>query len=226
MPAVIARDVFFDYKTPGEQVHALRGVDLVLEPGRVTCIMGASGSGKSTLLKVLAGLEIPKQGEVTVLGEELTSMTERERTRFRLNHVGMVFQDHMLIDQLTAAENVEILLQARGVQACRSVALEALDAVGLDGLGARRPSELSGGQRQRVGVARALAGGRQILLCDEPTGSLDRSNATNLFSLIQQAARSINAAVLIATHDEVAIQHCDMILCMSDGLLTQRDEDS
>lgn len=224
MPSITAEGVEYSYFTPSEEVHALRGVDLHVEPGGITCLFGASGSGKSTLLTLLAGLDVPRVGTVEVLGRSLETMTEKARAEFRLHHIGLVFQEHNLVPQLSARENVEILLSARGVADATRVALEALDAVGLAKEAARRPAELSGGQRQRVGIARALAGKRSIVLCDEPTGALDSTNARHLFAILAERAKSDHVAVLIATHDERALEYASSEVVMVDGAIARRRE--
>ena len=210
------------YETPGETVRALQGVSLSLEAGELACLFGASGSGKSTLLSLVAGLDVPSAGTVDVLGERVSKMGEVERTAFRLEHVGMVFQDHNLISQLTAVENVELLLRCRGVTAPRAKALEALESVGLAGEAHRRPPEMSGGQRQRVGIARAIAGDRPLVLCDEPTGSLDSVNGDLLFQTLRSRAVEAGVAVLVATHDPQALNYAHSELVMVDGVIVTR----
>lgn len=213
--------VEYSYSTPGEHVHALRGVDLTLVAGQVVALLGSSGSGKSTLLNLLAGLDVASCGEVTVLGTALSRLSERERTEFRLHTIGLVFQEHNLIPQLTAAENVEILLRAQGLVAPRARTIEALDAVGLADQAHRRPPEMSGGQRQRVGVARAIAGRRPLVLCDEPTGSLDSQNSAALFGILRTMAQERGITVLVATHDRDALMFAHSAVTMSDGVIRQ-----
>lgn len=214
--------VEYAYATPGETVRALRGVNLTLEEGSVTVLHGASGSGKSTLLNLLAGLDVASAGKVRVLGQDLAKLSEPERSKFRLNNIGLVFQEHNLVPQLTAAENVEILMRARGITQPARRAMEALETLGLTRQARRRPSEMSGGQRQRVGIARAIAGDRPLVLCDEPTGALDSRNSAALFALLQQMAADRRIAVLIATHDMGALEYATQELEIEDGLITKR----
>lgn len=192
-----------DFVSPGEVVHALRGVNLVVEQGEFVCLHGPSGCGKTTLINLLAGLDVPTSGFVTVLGRRLDSLTDPERTDLRLRQIGVVFQDNNLIPEFTAIENVMLPLQSCRVtrsDACRQ-GEEALARVGLVGdVVNRRPAHLSGGQRQRVGIARALVGQRQLLLADEPTGALDSANSLGLFDLIGGLCADGLTAV-VASHD-------------------------
>ena len=222
MSVVSAYGVEYSYSAPGEEVHALRGVDLTVARGEFACVFGASGSGKSTLLSLLAGLDTPSAGTVEVAGTTLSALGDTERTAFRLANVGMVFQDHNLIAQLTAVENVELLLRCRGVEGARAVALTALKAVGLADQAHRRPTEMSGGQRQRVGIARAIAGGRPLVLCDEPTGSLDSNNGDQVFKILRGQASENGTTVLVATHDPQALEYADTQYVIADGTVVSR----
>lgn len=226
MAALRVSGATYTYDTPGEEVHALRGVDLKVDPGEMACLVGASGSGKSTLLTLLAGLDVPASGQVEVLGHDLAAMSEKERTAFRLQHIGVVFQDHNLVPQLTACENVELLLRARGVAGARPEALRALESVGVLEQAHRRPTDMSGGQRQRVGVARAIAGERAVVVCDEPTGSLDSRNSEQLFALLRDLARDRGVGVLVATHDHLALPYADSRLTLVDGVIVSREKDA
>ncbi len=211
--------VHFGYATAAGEVHALRGVDLEVRSGELTLLTGSSGSGKSTLLNVLAGLEQASQGRVEVLGKTLNSMSASERAALRLNHIGMVFQDNNLIAQFTAAENVELVLGCQGSPQPAEAARRLLGEVDMEELADRRAGAMSGGQRQRVGIARALAGDRELLLCDEPTGSLDRANSLTLFETLKRLAHDEGVAVLVATHDPEAVAFADRHLVIVDGLL-------
>lgn len=211
--------VHLTYPTPDGGVNALVGADLVVAAGEVVCLYGASGSGKSTLLMAIAGLEIPDQGSISVAGREVVGMSESKRTELRLRTVGLVFQEHNLVAQFTARENVEIVLRCQGCHAPRQAALELLDALGVANLAERLPSAMSGGQRQRVGIARALAGDRPFLLCDEPTGALDSSNSIALFERLAHLAAEKNVGCLIASHDPLAERFADRVLAMRDGVV-------
>lgn len=214
---VEATEVELSYPLKSGSVLALRGVDLSLAQGETVCLFGSSGSGKSTLLNVLAGLDVPDSGQVEVAGVNVVKASDAERTALRLNRVGMVFQDNNLVAQFTAAENVELILRCQGASHPRQQAIELLESLGVGDLADRHPTDMSGGQRQRVGIARALAGDRQLILCDEPTGALDRANSRALFGLLQHLARHKQIGVLIATHDREAEQFADRVLTIVDG---------
>lgn len=219
---VQARGLVMDYPMKSGAVHALRGVDFQLVAGESVCLFGASGSGKSTLLNVLAGLDRPDQGSLRVCGEDVAGLSQGQRTALRLRSVGMVFQDNNLVAQFTAAENVELILRCQGVDSPRVKALELLTVLGVDDLADRLPVDMSGGQRQRVGIARALAGEREVILCDEPTGALDRTNSDLLFGLLRELTRTKSVGVLIATHDQDAAKYADRVVEISDGQLVDR----
>ncbi len=210
--------VSLSYRSDGETVSVLNQVSFRAEAGTVTVLSGVSGAGKSSLLHVAAGLVVPDSGRVTVMGEQLDRLTDDARARARLVHIGVVFQESNLISEFTAAENIQVPLRARGsgrVEA-RAEAAKWLRRVGLDGLGSRRPSRLSGGQRQRVGIARALAGGRGVLLADEPTGALDAANSLAIFQLLREIADS-GVAVVIASHDSESERFADLRIRIVDG---------
>jgi ABC-type lipoprotein export system ATPase subunit len=221
VPMVRVTGVSRVYDTESESVWAVRDVSLEVDAGSFVCLFGSSGSGKSTLLNMMAGLDLPTTGSIRVLGQALESLNEDARARIRLHDVGVVFQDHHLIDEFTALENVMLPLEARGlpVAQARSEALHQLELVGLSGLHDRTPSKLSGGQRQRVGIARALIGGRRLLLADEPTGSLDSANSSSIFALLRQLCDQ-GATVVLATHEAASRQFADAVFEMQDGHLT------
>lgn len=211
-----------DFVTPAETVHALAGVSLAVEAGDLVVVYGASGSGKTTLINVMAGLDVPTSGSVVVDEQPLDGLGERARARRRLETIGVVFQDENLIPELTAGENIMLPLLARGTDRGQALeqARESLTRVGLPELLDRRPAEMSGGQRQRVGIARAIAGGRTILLADEPSGAVDTATAEGLFTLMRQLADE-GAAVVISTHDPIARAHATRVVRMTDGRLTE-----
>lgn len=209
------------YRSAVEVVWAAREVDLTVRPGDFVCIHGVSGSGKSTLVNLLAGLEVADSGSVRVAGSELTTATEQERSQLRLTRVGVVFQDHNLIEEFTALENVSLPLEARGVPLSEAQAEAGawLGKVGLAGLESRLPTQLSGGQRQRVGIARALVGGRSVLLADEPTGALDSTATLELFRLIRELCDGGLLAV-VCSHDVRCRTMADSVYEVVDGRLT------
>jgi putative ABC transport system ATP-binding protein len=193
---------------------AIAGLDAAFPGGRLTAVTGPSGSGKTTLLHLLAGLDLPSAGDVTVLGETVSALDRDARARFRAQNVALVSQDGGLVPFLTAAENVELGLSLRGLDPEQATARagEALAAVGLAGVTGRRVSDLSSGQRERVAVARAVAGRPALLLADEPTARLDQANALAVSRLLLGLARESGAAVVCATHDPLLIEHADEVL--------------
>jgi lipoprotein-releasing system ATP-binding protein len=191
-----------EYPTPSGPLSILRDVNLTLEAGQAAAIMGPSGSGKSTLLHILGALDRPSAGEVTLGDVDPFALAEPELARFRNRSVGFVFQDHYLLPQLSAVENVLIpTLPADGATAdARRRAADVLDRVGLWSRRDHRPAELSGGERQRVAIARALINGPMLLLCDEPTGNLDRRAADAVAELLLDLQRLSRLILLVATH--------------------------
>lgn len=217
MESIEVRDLRFSYPMAAQTVLALDGVDLNLSQGEIVCLQGASGSGKSTLLACIAGLETPDSGTIRVADQEVTGMSAQQRTDLRLNTMGLVFQDHNLVAQFTARENIEIVLRCQGRDNPRGEAEELLDLVGIRDLSERLPTNMSGGQRQRVGIARALAGQRPFLLCDEPTGALDSANSSSLFDHLRALAHDHGIGCLVATHDPIAREYGDRVIEMQDG---------
>jgi len=199
---VEARDVKREYRLKGDLIEAVRGISLEVGPGDFLAIVGPSGSGKSTLLHLLGAVDSPTSGAVFLDGSDVTSMSDPERARFRLEHVGLVFQRFHLLPMLTALENVELPMAEAGLG--RRERLERAEAllarVGLADRMRHRPGEISGGQRQRVAVARALANSPALLLADEPTGELDRTTSAGMLELFQSLNED-GTAIVVATHD-------------------------
>lgn len=216
--AVSLWHVSLSHRSPVETVVALDNVNVDVESGTFVAVFGASGSGKTTLLNVISGLQVSDSGTVVVGGHEVQGLGESDRARLRLEDVGVVFQDHNLIPEFTSLENVMLPLRARGIGAAKAriQAGEWLSAVGLEGVGRRKPGELSGGQRQRVGIARALVGGRTILLADEPTGALDTDNSRAVFDLLRRFADR-GVTVMVATHDPLVRESADRLIRLIDG---------
>jgi putative ABC transport system ATP-binding protein len=198
-------------------------VDFTARAGEFVCVYGASGSGKSTLLNLLAGLDLADSGEIRVGGVDVDTADEAQRASLRLRTVGVVFQEHNLIEEFTAAENVALPLEAAGlsVAEARGQALDQLSRVGLAGLEDRFPWQMSGGQRQRVGVARALTGQRSVLLADEPTGALDSAATKELFELFRELCDDGVLAV-ICSHDPRCRDFADTVYEVVDGRLESR----
>lgn len=199
---VDARGIHRTYRMKGENVHALRGVDLAVEAGDFLAVTGPSGSGKSTLLHLLGAVDTPSRGRVVLGGTDPASLSSEARARLRLATVGLVFQRFHLLPMLSARENVELPMAEAGAgrRERRSRAHALLERVGLSARAEHRPGELSGGERQRVAVARALANRPALLLADEPTGELDRATGRRLLDLFRELADG-GTAVVVATHD-------------------------
>jgi ABC-type lipoprotein export system ATPase subunit len=206
-----ARGLTKTYGEGGSAAVALVELDAVFVGGRLTAVTGPSGSGKTTLVRLLAGVDLPSNGEARVLEKMVSAMDRDERARFRAEHVALVTQETGLVPFLTAAENIELGLSLRGLDAedGRARAAESLAAVGLAGAADRRVSDLSSGQSERVAVARAVAGRPALLLADEPTARLDQANALGVARLLLALARETGAAVVCATHDPLLIEHAD-----------------
>jgi len=215
------RGVDKTYVRGGEELHVLQGLNLDVNQGEFVAFMGPSGSGKSTLLNLLGGLDKPSDGSIIVAGEDITELSLSELTEWRARHVGFVFQMYNLIPVLTAFQNVELpLLLTRLSRAERRRHVEAaLDLVGLADRMQHYPAQLSGGQEQRVGIARAIVADPTFLLCDEPTGDLDRKSADEIMDLILRLSREQGKTVLMVTHDPLAADRADVVLHLEKGVL-------
>ncbi len=202
-------------------VSVLKGVDLSIHRGDQLAIVGASGSGKSTLLQLLGGLDLPTGGQVSILGQDWTRMSDARRGTMRNLHIGFVYQFHHLLPEFTALENVAIPLMIRGesTRKARLEAVEWLRQVDLADRGDHKPSELSGGERQRVAIARAMVTQPAVILADEPTGNLDRARAQRVFALLQAMNRASGSALALVTHDPELAQRMDRIVRLVDGVL-------
>jgi putative ABC transport system ATP-binding protein len=213
------------YKAGAQEVPALRGVNLKIEPGRFVTVRGRSGSGKTTLLNCIGGLDHPTSGVVRVFGRDLSDLSEEQLTRWRREQVGFVFQSFGLLPTLSAHENVELMLRIAGVHGRerRERALHCLDLVGLSQWARHRPYEMSGGQQQRVGIARALANSPQLILADEPTGELDSTTARETLALFRRIVDEEHVTLLIATHDALVAEYADEVLQLKDGQIVQPD---
>ena len=214
-------DLWRIYRIDSQEIHALRGINLHIEKGKFVALKGRSGSGKTTLLNCLGGLDHATSGTVRVLDIDLDQMDERQNTRWRREQIGLVFQSFSLMPNLSAYENVELMLRLRKAtpKERRERPLECLELVGLSKWMHHRPYELSGGQQQRVAIARSLANHPQLLLADEPTGELDSTSAHEIFSLFQQLVQSEGMTLLMASHDPLVDEYADEVIQIKDGLI-------
>jgi putative ABC transport system ATP-binding protein len=209
------------YRRGGEEIHVLQGLNLEVDAGEFVAFMGPSGSGKTTLLNLLGGLDLPSTGSITVAGDEITRMSARKLTAWRARHVGFVFQMYNLIPVLSAYQNVELPLLLTGLSTAerRRHVETALAVVGLSDRMHSYPRQLSGGQEQRVGIARAIVADPTFLLCDEPTGDLDRKSADEILDLLARLVREHGKTVLMVTHDPLAADRAQVVLHLEKGML-------
>ncbi|RLE80683.1 MAG: hypothetical protein DRJ52_05825 [Thermoprotei archaeon] len=204
-------------------VKALKGVDLEVSEGEFLCIMGPSGSGKTTLLNIIAALDKPTSGEVKVCGLNLAKLSEEKLARFRLRNIGIVFQFHNLLPDLTALDNVALpaIIATGDIKESRKRALELLEWLGLSSRAQHKPFQLSGGERQRVAVARAIVNKPRLLLCDEPTGSLDYESKLRVLELLKRINVEKKTAVIVVTHDELVAKYSTRVLRLVDGRILE-----
>jgi putative ABC transport system ATP-binding protein len=225
MPTAISlRNVVKHYRRAKESVEVLHGLSLEIPTGEFVSLMGPSGSGKTTILNLVGGLDHADSGEVIVGGEHLENMSGGQLTKWRGGHIGFIFQFYNLMPMLSAAGNVELpllLTHLSKTERRRRVDV-ALQIVGLADRAAHKPGEMSGGQQQRVGIARAIVADPPILLCDEPTGDLDRTTADEILGLLQQLNRQHNKTIVMVTHDPKAADHASRQLEMDKGQLIER----
>jgi len=227
---VTARDVTRRFGAGDTAVDALRGVSLDVASGKLTAVMGPSGSGKSTLMHILAGLDRPTSGEVSIAGTGITTLGDTDLTKLRREHIGFVFQFFNLLPMLSAEENVALPLLIAGEKADETWFAELIAKVGLSDRLSHRPAELSGGQQQRVAIARALVSRPTVVFADEPTGNLDSATSGEILHLMRDSVDSFGQTTVMVTHDARAAAIADRILFLADGLIvkdvtgaTQRD---
>jgi putative ABC transport system ATP-binding protein len=205
------------YGTGDAAVAALKDINVDLEAGRFTAIMGPSGSGKSTLLHVLAGLDRPTSGHVYLGDTEITSLNDKALTLLRRDKIGFVFQSFNLLPTMTAAENIVLPIRIAGRKPDAFWVQSIVEKLGLTDRLTHRPTELSGGQQQRVAAARALASRPQIVFADEPTGALDSTSGTQLLGFLRTAVRELGQTVVMVTHDPTAASYADRVIFLADG---------
>src|SRR5215207_6308169 len=214
---VVARDVVRRYGTGDTAVDALRGVSVDITAGRLTAVMGPSGSGKSTLMHILAGLDQPTAGDVSVAGIDIGALDDTALTKLRRDHIGFIFQFFNLLPMLTAAENIALPLKLAGDRPDPERVAELVAQVGLTERLSHRPSELSGGQQQRVAVARALVSRPSVMFADEPTGNLDSKTSGEILGLLRDSVDRLGQTTVMVTHDAHAAAIADRVLFLADG---------
>jgi putative ABC transport system ATP-binding protein len=214
------------YQRGKEKIEVLHQVDLDIEAGDFLALMGPSGSGKTTLLNLIGGLDTPTEGTLSVAGQRIDNLGESALARWRAQHVGFVFQFYNLLPMLSARKNVELPLLLTRLSATQRKrnATVALELVGLSERSAHKPSELSGGQQQRVSIARAIVSDPTLLVCDEPTGDLDRQSAEDILTLLQQLNRDHGKTIIMVTHDPKAAEHARHVLHLDKGTLVERPQ--
>ena len=220
---IVVRDLDKKYVRGDEEIHVLQGLNLEVEKGDYVAFMGPSGSGKTTLLNLLGGLDVPSKGSITVAGDEITHLSGKKLTEWRARHVGFIFQMYNLIPVLSAFRNVELplLLTSLGSAERKKHVLTVLGLVGLQDRMDHFPRQLSGGQQQRVAIARAIVADTTFLLCDEPTGDLDRKSADDILGLIDALVKDHHKTVLMVTHDPRAAERARVTLHLEKGVLVE-----
>ncbi len=221
--AIIAKGVEMTFQSGRERFQVLKEIDWEIHCGEIQLLMGPSGSGKTTLLSILAGLLTPTTGKVYLLGQEITTMSQDKLARFRLHNIGFIFQGFNLFPALTAAENIEVVLNVKGIRGrtARQQAQVLLEQVGLGKQAHQKPGDLSGGQKQRVAIARAIAGNPQLIMADEPTAALDSQSGHNVIELLRTLAKEQGCTVLMVTHDPRIIDVADRVAYLEDGVMRQ-----
>jgi putative ABC transport system ATP-binding protein len=219
--AVRTEDVWKIFEQAAEEVQAVRGISVTIEPGEFTAMAGPSGSGKTTLLNLIGGLTRPSRGHVWVAGRDLTEMSNRDLAHMRLEQIGFIFQAYNLLPVLTAEENAEFPLLLQGVDSDdRERRVQDLfRRTGLEGLEDRRPGKLSGGQQQRVAVIRAVVGEPALVLADEPTANLDSTTSDSLLEMMEELNRELGTTFVFATHDPRVMERARRLIRLVDGAI-------
>ena len=220
-PILQALDVAKRVNDSSGELRILEGISLCVHAGESVALVGASGSGKSTLLSILAGLDMPSSGQVALAGSEIFAMTEDQRAAHRAAHVGFVFQNFQLIGHLTALENVMLPLELKGDKQARAQAQAMLERVGLGQRLQHKPAVMSGGEQQRVALARAFVMRPDILMADEPTGSLDHATGESIIALMFELNQAFGTALLLITHDMGLARRCQRVLQIAAGRLSE-----
>ncbi len=219
MDIIEVKEIYKTYDKDSVPVHALNGISITFKEGEFAAIVGPSGSGKTTLLNIIGGLDEPTRGVVMINGVNITALSSRKKTQFRLENIGFVFQAYNLIPVMTAKENVEFImfLQGKDKKEREKRTSELLEAVGLSERINSRPNKLSGGQQQRVAVARSLASKPKFVLADEPTANLDSKSTENLLEIMEQLNQKENTTFIFSTHDARVVNKARRVITIEDG---------
>ncbi len=224
---ITAKNIHKSYfKKGSDDVEVLKGIDIEIEEGLITLILGASGAGKSTLLHILSGLDKPDKGEISIDGINLSLLNDEKTSDIRNKKIGFIFQFHHLLPEFTALENVSIpqMIGGKNLTDANKRSRELLELVGLSERLNHKPAELSGGEQQRVAVARALANNPKILFADEPTGNLDSKNGEMISELFKKINKQLGITILMVTHNKDLIELSDRTLFMRDGILHENEK--
>ena len=222
-PEINLNDVHLKLNSLAGEVHILRGINLSIFPGQVVGIIGASGSGKTSLLMVIAGLEPLTRGEISLNGQNLSSMTEDQLAVMRKNDFGIIFQNFHLVPSMTALENIALHLEIAGFNNAWETAKSYLDLVGLTSRAEHYPNQLSGGEQQRIAIARAFSTKPKVVLADEPTGSLDQKTGSEIINLIFRLQAEHKTTFVLVTHANALAERCDRIIRLADGKAITND---
>lgn len=226
MPIINAKNIHRKFGEGDLVTHVLKGIDLSVEQGEFVAIMGKSGAGKSTLMYQLSVLDEPTEGTVELEGTDILSLSEQDKTKFRLNTLGYIFQNYALVPDLSAAENVmlPLLMKGQDWSKAKEIACKVIDEVGLTGKYNNLPAELSGGEQQRISIARAIAGKPKILFADEPTANLDSISGQQVIDILTRLNRESGQTIVMVTHEREYAMSCHRIVNMEDGAITNIEQ--